>query len=344
MEHLGDDHPMISVDELSRCLLDVADDDAAAIYAAQVAAGRIEYEREMQVLDQQMTREARATVAKLKLHGYSDLGDLLSREEQTRANMWQQVVMGSNVEVYRNVCNSVIHIVMHKAMAMEPFVSQVVGEYISLLQRQHSLTTLSTLPPAPPAPVAAPPPQPPAAPSLPPTSVAATHLANAHAAAVSAAAAAVARRAAISAVLSDARPSVDDPEAQNSDLDGSVPSTDGQGYNRAGLMPTFRGSGAAGARSSDLFNTSDTGSEFDPISGSFVDKTAVRRERNKLAAKGYRQRKRVSVESVELELDDLRKANVALHQHNTVLQTENGLLREQLEFFRKALAGNLGGR
>jgi regulator of replication initiation timing len=93
-----------------------------------------------------------------------------------------------------------------------------------------------------------------------------------------------------------------------------------------------------------LFNTSDTGSEFDPISGSFIDKKAVRRERNKLAAQGYRQRKRATVETIEVELEEVRKQNTALQQQNTVLQTENGLLREQLEFFRKALSGNLGSR
>lgn len=324
-DNMSEDTAMISVDELSRCLLGVTEDEAA-VYAAQLEAHRIEYEREARILDEQMTREARASVAKLRMHGYTDLGDLLSREEQTRANMWQQVVMGSNVEVYRNVCNSVIHIVMQKAMAMEPFVSQVVGEYITLLQRQHSLTALSSLPPAPVS-------------TRPSTTSAASGAAASAAAAASAvqaaAATAEARRVAIATAV--AKAAVDDPEAQGSDLDGSasVPSTDGTGSLRG--MPSFRG-----ASSRDLFNTSDTGSEFDPISGSFVDKKHMRRERNKLAAKGYRQRKRMSMESIELELEEARKQNVALQQTNTVLQTENGLLREQLDFFRKALAGNLG--
>ncbi|KAJ1638075.1 hypothetical protein T492DRAFT_946260 [Pavlovales sp. CCMP2436] len=313
----GDDAPMITVEELSHCLLDVADDEAA-VYAAQLAAHRIEYERECRVLDEQMTRQARATVAKLKLHGYMDLGELLSREEHTRANMWQQVVMGSNVDVYRNVCSSVIHIVMQKAMAMEPFVSQVVGEYISLLQRQHTLTAFTAL--APPTPAPAP---------MPAAAVAV----NVHASSLAAASAVAARR---PSCTHSGKASIDDTEAQGSDLDGSgCPSTDG-GERR---MPTFLGGGRMG----DLFNTSDTGSEFDPISGSFVDKKQVRRDRNNLAAKGYRQRKRMTMESVSAELEDQRKQTVALQQHNTVLQTENSLLREQCDFFRKALAGNLGG-
>jgi hypothetical protein len=329
------DHPMISVDELSRCLLDVVDDDATAIYAAQLAAHRVEYEREARVLDEQMTRQARATVAKLRLHGYNDLGDLLSREEQTRANMWPQVMMGSNVEVYRNVCNSVIHIVMQKAMAMEPFVSQLVGEYISLLQRQHSLTALTALPP-PAAAVAvavAPPPRALAAAAALPAAAAA---AGAHTAAAAAAAVMAARRIAHASARGDA----DDPEPR-SRTDGGE-STDGGTYSHR-VIPTFCGTGAA-RLNGDLFNTSDTGSEFDPISGSFIDKKAVRRERNKLAAQGYRQRKRATVETIEVELEEVRKQNTALQQQNTVLQTENGLLREQLEFFRKALSGNLGSR
>ena len=151
-----------------------------------------------------------------------------------------------------------------------------------------------------------------------------------------AAAATCARRA--EHATATAKASLDDPEAQCSDLDGSVPSTDG-GSHRG--LPSFRG---ASSRTGDLFNTSDTGSEFDPITGAFVDKKHVQRERNKLAAKGYRQRKRISMESVEQELEEARKQNVVLQQTNTVLRTENGLLREQLEFFRKALAGNLGAR
>jgi len=315
---MADDHPMISVDELHRCLLEVPDDAVAA-----ELAHREEYEREARVLDEQMTREARAAVNKLKLHGYIDLGDLMSREEQTRANMWQQVVMGqgSDVEIYRNVCSSVIHIIMQKAMAMEPFVSQVVGEYICLLQRQHSLTALTSLPAA-------------SLPSQAPAPRAAGARVPPATAAGAAATPAPGRLSAAGVTVEGSKPKSTAHSGQHSDLDDSMPSS-----TTNGAMPSFRGSGAG--TGTDPFNTSDTGSEFDPVSGSFVDKRQVRRERNKLAAKGYRQRKRMSVEAVEAELEDLRRQNQALAQQNTVLQTENGLLREQLDFFRKALSGSL---
>lgn len=288
---MGVDDPMVvNIDELQRCIMSVD--------GMPPDEHRAEYEREARVLDEQMTREARAVVAKLKATGYVDLGELITREEQTRANMWQQVVMGqgSDVEIYRSVCSSVVHHIMHKAMALEPSVSQVVGHYISLLQRQHSLAAQARTLSGPGA----------ATPAV---------------------------------AVVPARPRAASDESQPGST-GPVSAGPAPGTGLGGVavgMPTFRGSGP------DAFTTSDTGSEFDPVSGAFVDRAATRRERNKLAAKGYRQRKQLNVRAAEAELEELRARTRDLEQENTMLRTENRILREQMGFFQSTLAGNLRG-
>lgn len=321
---------MISVDELQQCLLDVNE----AIGEAQMAADRAQFEREATALDEQMAREARVAVDKLKANSFVDLGELLAREEQTRANMWQHVVLGEGPvnKEYRDVISSVIHTIMAKAMAMEPLASQIVGEYVTLLQRQHSLTTLGQFPGAF------------------PHAAAAGHLPHQAPAPPAPADAAVDLRAAVAAAAKAAGPPRLGGNGSDQDDVESLPSSYNGGgaggsigglaaHAERGALPSFRGDGPR----REGFHTSDTGSEFDPATGGFVDKsTAMRRERNKLAAKGYRQRKRMTIEAVEHELEELRRQNVSLSQHNTVLQTENGLLREQIEFLRQALSGNLG--